>query len=123
MIRNVTKISLMMVALMLLAEGSARAGEITAEVLAYACMGNVPGAKKEKSTEENTKFCHAYITGWDDARFAFLQGTVTYCPPRITSKELSVVFFDYVAEHKEVRKLPAAEALMIAFKDRWACRD
>jgi hypothetical protein len=35
---------------------------------------------------------------------------------------MSVVFFDYMAVHKEAGKLPAAEALMLAFKDRFPCR-
>ena len=99
----------------------AHASGITAEVLAYACRGNVPDMKKEKDTEQNAGFCNAYISGWDDARFAFLQGTTTFCPPQVTHKDMSVVFFDYLATHKEARKLPAAEALMLAFKDRWPC--
>jgi hypothetical protein len=36
---------------------------------------------------------------------------------------MSVVFFDYLATHKEARKLPAAEALMMAFKDKFPCQD
>jgi hypothetical protein len=99
----------------------AHASDITAEVLAYACKGNVPDLKKEKDTQENTALCNSYINGWDDARFAFLQGTTTFCPPKISVKDMSVVFFDYLATHKEARKLPAAEALMLAFKDRWPC--
>jgi hypothetical protein len=100
-----------------------RATDLTGEALAYACQGNVPGfAGRDKKTAEYATFCNTYINGWDDARFAFLQGTVTYCPPRITAKELSVVFFDYLATHREARKLPAAEALMAAFKDKWPCR-
>jgi hypothetical protein len=89
---------------------SAYADGITGEALAYACAGNVPGAKREKNTADYVKFCNTYITGWDDARFAFLQGTRTYCPPNITSRETSIVFFDYVATHETARKLPAAEA-------------
>jgi hypothetical protein len=100
----------------------AKADGITGEALAYACAGNVPGAKREKNTDDYVKFCNAYITGWDDARFAFLQGTRTYCPPTITSRETSVVFFDYLATHEGARKLPAAAALMLAFKDKWPCR-
>jgi hypothetical protein len=79
----------------------AHAGDVTGEALAYACEGNVPDLKREKNTEEYVKFCNAYITGWDDARFAFLQGTRTYCPPRLTVKEMSVIFFDYLATPKE----------------------
>jgi hypothetical protein len=94
---------------------------VTGEALAYACVGNVPGMKREKDTEKYLHFCNSYINGWDDARFAFLQGTRTYCPPKITVKELSVVFFDYLAEHREARKLLAAAALMSAFKDKWPC--
>jgi hypothetical protein len=94
---------------------------VTGEVLALACSSNVPGIKREKNTEDHAKFCNVYIHGWDDARFAFLQGTTTYCPPKITYKEMSVIFFDYLATHKEARKLPAAEALMLAFKDKWPC--
>jgi Rap1a immunity proteins len=100
-----------------------RATDLTGAALAYACRGNVPGfTGRDKKTEESARFCNTYINGWDDARFAFLQGTVTYCPPGITAKELSVVFFDYLATHREARKLPAAEALMAAFKDKWPCR-
>jgi Rap1a immunity proteins len=99
----------------------ARASSITAEVLAYACRGNVPDLKKEKDTEQNAGFCNAYISGWDDARFAFLQGTTAFCPPQATYKDMSVVLFDYLVTHKEARKLPAAEALMLAFKDKWPC--
>jgi hypothetical protein len=75
----------------------AHASGVTGEVLALACSGNVPGMKREKNTEEYAKFCNTYIHAWDDARFAFLQGTTTYCPPKITYKELSVIFFDYLA--------------------------
>jgi Rap1a immunity proteins len=94
---------------------------VTGEVLALACLSNVPGMKREKNTEDRAKFCNSYITGWDDARFAFLQGTTTYCPPKRTVKAISVIFVDYLATHKEARKLPAAEALMLAFKDKWPC--
>lgn len=83
---------------------TARASEWTGDVLAYACLGNVPGAKMDKQTAKNAMGCNAYINGWDDARFAFLQGTTTYCPPEITVKETSVVFFDYVAAHPEAKK-------------------
>lgn len=75
----------------------ANAGDITVDALALACEGNVPNMKREKNTDDYVKFCNVYITAWDDARFAFLQGTTTYCPPKITSKEMSVVFFDYMA--------------------------
>ena len=98
------------------------ASNLTGEALALACAGNVPGLKKEKATEQYARFCNAYINGWDDARFAFLQGTRTYCPPGLTVKEMSAVFFDYLASHKEAGKLPAAEALMLAFKDKFPCR-
>ena len=101
---------------------SAHGSNVTGEALAYACLGNVPGMKREKNTEEYVKFCNVYITGWDDARFAFLQGTTTYCPPKITVKELSVIFVDYLATHKEAGKIPAAEAPMLAFKDKWPCQ-
>jgi hypothetical protein len=100
----------------------AHASDLTGEALAYACEGNVPDMKRGEKSEEYAKFCNAYINGWDDARFAFLQGTTTYCPPKITVKEMSVVFFDYLATHIEPRKLPAAEALMLAFKDKWPCQ-
>src|SRR5262249_20483892 len=99
----------------------AHASEVTGEALAIACSGNVPGMKRGKNTEEYAKFCNSYITGWDDARFAFLQGTTTFCPPKITVKALSVIFVDYLATHKEAKKIPAAEALMLAFKDKWPC--
>ena len=76
------------------------ASNLTGEALALACAGNVPGLKKEKDTEQYARFCNAYINGWDDARFAFLQGARTYCPPGLTVKEMSAVFFDYLASHK-----------------------
>jgi hypothetical protein len=59
--------------------------------------------------------------GWDDARFDFLKGTTTFCPPEVNYKDMSVVFFDYLAKHKEARKLSASEALMLAFKNEWPC--
>jgi hypothetical protein len=99
----------------------AHASDVTGELLALACAGNVPGTKREKDTEKYLQFCNAYINGWDDARFSFLQGTRTYCPPTITVKEMSVIFFDYLATHREERKIPAAEALMLAFKDKFPC--
>jgi hypothetical protein len=43
-------------------------------------------------------------------------------PFRITVKEMSVVFSHYWAAHQEVGKIPAAEALMLAFKNKWPCR-
>ncbi len=99
----------------------AQASDVTGELLALTCAANVPGLKRDKDTEKYQQFCNAYINGWDDARFAFLQGTRTYCPPKITVKELSVIFFDYLAAHKDSREIPAAEALMAAFKDKWPC--
>jgi hypothetical protein len=99
----------------------AHASSLTGEALALACEGNVPDMKRDKNTDDYLKLCNSYINGWDDARFAFLQGTRTYCPPSITVKEMSVVFFDYLATHKEAREIPAAEALMLAFKDKWPC--
>jgi hypothetical protein len=86
----------------------AHATDLTGEALALACEGNVPGIKRGKNTEEYAKFCNTYINGWEDAIFAFLKGTTTYCPPQVTVKEMSVVFFDYLAAHKEARRLPAA---------------
>ena len=99
----------------------AHASNMTGDALALACEGNVPNMKREKNTDDYVKLCNAYINGWDDARFAFLQGTTTYCPPKITAKEMSVVFFDYMATHREAKDLPAAEALMLAFKHKWPC--
>jgi hypothetical protein len=64
----------------------ADASGIAAEALAYACRGNVPDLKREKDTEENAALCNAYISGWDDARFAFLQGTTTSVLPKLLSK-------------------------------------
>jgi hypothetical protein len=78
----------------------AHASDLTGEALALACASNVPDIKNNKNKEEYSKFCNAYINGWDDARFAFLQGTRTYCPPRITVKEMSVIFFDYLATQR-----------------------
>ena len=97
------------------------ATDLTGEALALACEGNVPNMQTPKNSERYVQFCNAYINGWDDARFAFFRGRATYCPPRITAKELSVVFFDYMALHAEARDLPAAEALMVAFKHKWPC--
>ncbi|NEU96031.1 Rap1a/Tai family immunity protein [Bradyrhizobium uaiense] len=99
------------------------ASDVTGEVLAFACMENLPAAKREKDSEKRLQFCNTYLNAWDDARYAFLKGTRTYCPPSITIKEMSVVFFDYMAGHREARDLPAAEALMLAFKAKWPCRD
>jgi hypothetical protein len=104
---------------------TAPARAFTGMELAYACMSNLPEVKSDKHhTKENAGLCNAYITGWDDARFAFLQGTRTFCPPNppATSKESSIVFLDYVASHKEIEELPAAEALMMAFKNKWPCQ-
>jgi hypothetical protein len=100
----------------------AEATDLTGAHLGIACEANVPGAKKDKNTEKYVSFCNTYINGWDDARFAFLQGTRTYCPPAITVKELSVVFVNYLNSHEEALQIPAAEALMRAFKDKWPCR-
>ncbi|OSI23731.1 hypothetical protein BST65_20695 [Bradyrhizobium canariense] len=83
----------------------------------------MPGLKRDKKPDEYAKFCNAYINGWNDARVAFLQGTRTFCPPNVTVKDMSVVFFDYMAEHKEARDMPAAQALMQAFKDKFPCQE
>jgi hypothetical protein len=101
----------------------AHATDLTGEALALACAENVPGmaSKDKKKSEQYAEFCNSYINGWDDARYYFRKGTRTYCPPRITAKELSVVFFDFLASHKEVRQIPAAEALYIAFSERFPC--
>jgi len=101
----------------------ADATDMTGEALAFACASNVPGMKQERNSERHAYLCNAYINGWDDARVAFLQGTRTFCPPAITVKEMSVVFFDYLASHNEARKMPAAQALMSAFKDKFPCQD
>jgi len=102
---------------------TARATDLTGEALALACASNVPNLKRERNAERYAQFCNMYINGWDDARVAFLHGTRTFCPPGITVKEMSVVFFDYLASHNEARKLPAAQALMLAFKDKFPCQD
>jgi len=99
----------------------AHGSNLTGEALALACWGNVPGMKRDKDTDQYVTFCNAYINGLDDARVAFLQGTRTYCPPTIAVKEMSVIFIDYLTTHREARKLPAAEALVLAFKDKWPC--
>jgi hypothetical protein len=83
-------------------------------------VGNVPNLKRDKDDAKYSAFCNSYINGWDDARFALLQGTRTFCPPSVSIKEMSVVFFDYVASHAEARKLSAAETLMLAFKNNWS---
>src|SRR5262249_16936172 len=93
------------------------AADLTGETLSYACAGNVPDLPREKNTEEYAKYCNAYINAWLSH-----QETTTFCSPKITVEEMSVVFFDYLATHIEPRKLPAAEALMLAFKDKWPCR-
>lgn len=100
---------------------AAHASDLTGDSLALACEGNVPNMRREKNTDDYIKLCNAYINGWDDARFAFLQGTTTYCPPKITVKDMSIIFFDYMARHREAKDLPAAEALMLALKDKWPC--
>jgi hypothetical protein len=99
----------------------AHASDLTGDSLALACEGNLPDVKRQKNTDDYIKLCNSYINGWDDARFAFLHGTTTYCPPKITVKEMSIVFFDYMATHREAKDLPAAEALMLAFKHEWPC--
>ncbi|WP_439361821.1 Rap1a/Tai family immunity protein [Bradyrhizobium sp. DASA03007] len=91
--------------------------------LALACAGNVPGLKKDRKADDYAKFCNAYINGWDDARIAFMQGTRTFCPTGLPVKEMSVIFFDYMMAHKEARDVPAADALMLAFKDKFPCED
>ena len=101
----------------------AQASNVRGESLAYACMANVPGAKRDKDSEKLLQFCNTYINAWDDARYSFLKGTRTFCPPTVTIKEMSVVFFDYMAGRPEARDLPAADALMLAFKAKWPCRD
>ena len=100
-----------------------QASNVTGETLAYACRVNLPEAKREKDSEKLAQFCNTYINAWDDARYSFLKGTRTYCPPAITVKQMSVIFFDYMAGHPETRDLPAADALMLAFKAKWPCRD
>ncbi len=92
-------------------------------MLAYACSGNLPNAKRQQDTEKLPQFCNTYINAWDDARYSFLKGSRTFCPPKITVKEMRVVFFDYMATHREGREAPAVEALMLAFKAKWACGD
>jgi hypothetical protein len=99
----------------------AHATDVTGGALAFACLGNVPNVKRRKNEDDYVNFCNTYINAWDDAVFAFLQGPKPYCPPKRTIKELSIDFFDYMATHKEARDLPAAKALMLAFKDRWPC--
>ena len=101
----------------------ALASNLTGEDLAYACEANLPDIKKGKQSVERAQLCNAYSNGWDDARFAFLQGARTFCPPGITVKEMSVIFFDYLASHNEARRLPAAEAIMAAFKNKLPCND
>ena len=103
--------------------GSARASSVTGESLAYACMANVPEMKRDRDSEKRSQFCNTYLNAWDDARYSFLKGTRTYCPPAVTIKDMSVIFFDYMAGNREARDLPAADALMLAFKARWPCRD
>ncbi|QQO16867.1 hypothetical protein JJB99_12340 [Bradyrhizobium diazoefficiens] len=99
------------------------ASDLTGEALAFACSANVPDLKREKNADDHAKLCNAYINGWDDARIAFLQGTRTFCPTGMTVKEMSVIFFDYLAGHREARELPAAQALMLAFKDNFPCQE
>lgn len=100
---------------------SSHASDMTGDSLALACMGNVPDTERNKNTDDYIKLCNSYINGWDDARFAFLHGTTTYCPPPLTIKEMSVVFFDYMSSHRQAKNLPAAQALMLAFKDHFPC--
>jgi hypothetical protein len=77
--------------------------------------------EKDKDTEENAIFCAAYFGGWDDALSITLKENVPYCPREVRIKEMIVVFYNYLAAHEEARKLRAAEALMLAFKDKWPC--
>jgi len=93
---------------------------LSGEALALACAGNVPNLKREKNSEMHAMLCNVYINAWEDTVVAFVEGK-PFCPPSITLKEMSVVFFDYLASHKDARELNAAEALMLAFKDKWPC--
>ncbi len=102
--------------------GARPKNDFTGEVLALACGSNLPDSKKDKDSDRFSQLCNTYINGWEDALFAFGQETKPFCPPAVTVKQMSIVFFDYLASHKEERKLPAAQALMLAFKDKWPCR-
>jgi hypothetical protein len=99
----------------------AHASSMTADALAAVCIGNIPNIEKEKDWKERAAWCNSYLMGWDDARYAFLKGTTTFCPHEVSYKDMSIVFYDYLVAHKEARKLPAAEALMLAFKAYWPC--
>ena len=97
------------------------ASSLTGESLAFACAGNVPGLKKDRDSDKRVELCNIYINAWDDTVSAFMR-TRPFCPPGVTIKEMSVIFFDYLATHKEARDLPAAEAVMQALKDKFPCQ-
>jgi hypothetical protein len=87
---------------------------MTGEDLAILCMGG----------DEDKRFCIAYVTGWEDARYAFLKEGIQspYCLSRgITADEMTVAFVDFLASHKVARRLLAATALQVAFQETWPC--
>jgi Rap1a immunity proteins len=91
--------------------------EMTGEDLALYCVGNLPDKIKDK--EKRASQCIAYILGRDRATTAF--STEHFCSPTITIKDMSIVFLDYLASHREVGQLPAAKSLMTAFQGKWPC--
>ena len=92
----------------------------TGDELAYNCLGNASGSPlKGKDKEMRGYLCSSFIEGWDRARVVF--STETYCSPVMSFKDLSLVYLEYVISHKDVGKIPAAKALLIAFQDKWPC--
>jgi hypothetical protein len=87
---------------------------MTGEDLAILCKGG----------DEDKRFCVAYVTGWEDARYAFLKDKIQnpYCLPLgITTEEMSLAFVDFLASHKVAQRLLAATALQVAFQETWPC--
>jgi Ssp1 endopeptidase immunity protein Rap1a len=104
----------------------AHAGNMTAEQLAYSCVSQAPGVKQYKDSKERAAFCNTYISGWDGGAYAAAGkgDDPAFCPgdKKITIKQMSLVFVDYVIEHRdEAKTTQADDLLMTAMKDRWPC--
>jgi hypothetical protein len=100
---------------------------VTADILGLSCAGNVPGLydKKNKDQERYIAYCNGYFTGMSDGFGLYKEQGKTlggFCAPIMTAKEFSIVFFDYLATHSELKKLPAGEVVLLAFREKWPCR-
>jgi hypothetical protein len=107
---------------------------VTAEMLALMCAGNVPDLidKKDKDQQKHVVYCNGYFTGMGDGIGLFRKhgktlGADGFCPPPMSVKEYSVVFFDYMAtqskeRREQLKELPAGDVIAMAFKDKWPCQ-